>query len=740
MWHSFPAVRFSSALILLLAAVQQASAEDVIAPRWSFGWDGHLIVGRWMTATASINQNEAGRYQIEIAALDSLGHTARYVSPAVDLPAGSQQLTGVFQLGRLEGDFTARVLRNGELFSERLLRPGIDPDVPPVMKLSDRLFVIVGKPRGIDQLTHYNADGDPARVVTVLRPDPADLPANVLGYDGVQAVLIAGDQRLSDVSQSALLEWVRRGGRLIVSVPKDVAGWSTNPLRNQLPVTIAPEPYIVRELGSLEVFAGRNVRIPSPGRLAIARLEAPDARILAGTRDEPLLASAALGLGEVTVLALDLSQSPMANWGGLDDFMARLLNVSNVAANGAQRRSQQVGQLTTTGISDLASQLVATQDHFEAVNRASPWLVMGWLLLYILIVGPIDYFLVHYVLRRPAWTWATVLVSAVVFGWVAAQSAQSATPAAPLFKQLDVVDVDVAQQRALHRTWMTHYAPVTTRADWKFEPLPEPSSTATAPALHTFSAPEAAFGGMYRAPGSEWGRTDYTIEPQAGVAQRTPTLERSTQQWMAGWIEDQVTRFEGELRADGLGRLTGQMKHRFPGPLQQWLLVYGNRVYRQLKNRDDLDTLEWPPEVPLSLDDRQFYQQDLRSFLTRSVMRVERKTERLAGTVHNEQSRYNPLDRDPLSVWQAITFHNESGGKGYTTLNNELLNTDDFSRQLELGRAVILGQFNGPSQTAIHRDGTPVIPDEATVVVRIVIPVGRSTEIQRVLPKLDKIP
>lgn len=739
-WQTSPVVRFFTAFILLLGAVHQAAAEDRIDPRWSFGWNGNLVVGRWMTATVFFENHEAGSYQVEIAALDSVGHTGRYVSPAVDLPAGPQRLSGVFQLGRLEGDFTARVLKNGQFFFKRLVRPGIDPDVPSVMKLSDRLFVIAGKPRGIDQLAHFDSEGEAARVVTALVPNAESLPTDALGYDGVHAVLIAGDQRLSESALSALLEWVRRGGRLIVSVPKDVAGWSTNPLRTRLPVAIASEPYIARELGSLEVFAGRNVRIPSPGRLPVARLETPDGRVLAGTRDEPLLASAALGLGEVTVLALDLTQSPLANWGGLDDFMARLLKVSNVAANNSQRRSQQVGQLTTTGISDLASQLVATQDHFQAVHRASPWLVMGWLLLYILIVGPIDYFLVHYVLRRPSLTWVTVLVSAVGFGWIAAKSAQSATPRAPLVKQLDVVDVDVAQQRAHHRTWLTHYAPVTTRADWKFVPISLPTSTATVATLNPFSAPEAAFGGMYRTPGSEWGRTDYSVEPQAGTAHRTPALERSTQQWVAQWFEDRVNLIDGELRADGLGRLTGSLTHHFSGSVQDWVLAYGSRAYRLQQDREDSRSLDWKPEVALSLDDRQMYQQDLRGFLTGSIARVDRKSERLTGTVHNIQTRYNPLDRDPLTVWQAITFHEESGAKSYTTLTNELLHTDDFSRQLELGRAVILGRLQALSRLTVQRDGTAVAAEELTVLVRLVIPVGRSTEIQRTLPKLDKIP
>lgn len=726
--------------VVLLMSAHRASADENASPRWSFGWDGTLIVGRWMSATVELTVTEAGRYAVEVAALDAVGHTARFASPEVELAPGPHRITGLFQLGRLEGDFTARVLKADQPVSVRSVRPGIDADVPVVMKLSDRLFVAIGTPRGMEALAHHDAEGQPARVVTSVHRDGKGLPAHVLGYDGVHAVVIAGDVRLGETESAALLEWVRNGGRLIVSVPKDVAGWHSNPLRAQLPINVTSEPFIVRELGSLEVFAGRNVRIPAPGRLAVARMEVRDGLVLAGTREEPLMASAPFGLGEVTVLALDLSQAPLANWGGLNDFMARLLNVSNSAANSPERRSQQVGQLTTTGISDLASQLVAVQDHFAGIRRASPWLAMGWLLVYIVIVGPLDYFLVHYVLRRPGWTWVSVLLSALGFGWVAAQTAQSASPATPMLKQLDVCDVDVAQQRIRHRSWTTHYAPQSGRVDWEFVPLVTAAGSASVPWLKPFAAPETSFGGMYRAPGSEWGRTDYRIQPAAGSAHDSPALERSTQQWLATWVESNVQVLESDLRADGLGRLTGTMTHHFPGPIHDWMLAFGNRVYRLQNDRDDAQSLEWKPEKQLSLEDPQMYQRELRGFLTGSVTRLERKDERLAGNVRQEQTRYNPLERDPLAVWQAITFHTQAGAGSYTTLANDLLHTDDLSRQLELGRAVVLGRVVAPSRIAIQRTGQIVTADELTVVVRLVIPVGRSTEIQRTLPKLDKIP
>lgn len=732
-----PVVRILLGLLSGLLAGPVMAAETVDA-RWTFGWDDTMVVGRWLPVTAEVTVTEPGGYAIDVAALDAIGHTVHYPSAVTKLPAGKHTLTGLFLLGRLEGTITAKVLKDGQPVSEYAVRMGSDlvnPEVPPVMKLSDRLFVVVGTPRGLDSLTHFDKDGQLARVAVMSRPDVMQLPTDPVAYDAVRAVLLAGDQRLPEAVQTSLLEWVRRGGRLIVSLPKDIAGWSTNPLRAQLPIGVGTEPFVVRELGSLEVFAGRNVRIPTAGRLAVAKLDPRDGQILAGTRDEPLLVSAPLGFGEVTVLTLDLTQPPLSNWGALADFNARLLKVSSNASATGGRRSQQIGQLTTTGITDLASQVVAGQDKIITVRGASPWVVMGWLLLYIAIVGPCDYLLVHYVFRRPEWTWGTVLLSAIGFGWIATQSLYSATSQDFLVKQVDVMDIDVAGKLARYRTWAAHYSPTTTRVDWEFAS----TGNGTAPLMAPFAAPEATFGGMYRAPGSEWGRTNYTIDLAAGKLQQTPVLERSTQSWQANWIETDVNIVESALKADGLGRLTGTITHHFPGAVHSWMLAFGNRVYRLQDDRSDEGSLAWDPDTPLALDDSRIYQRELKGLLTGAVARLEKRETSPAttGTFRSEQTRYDPQERDPLAVWRMITFHAEAGGSGYTSLGNELLQSDDFSRQLDLGRAVLFGRLAAPSRTAITAAGQTFTPD-LTVIVRLVLPVGRSTEIQQSLPKLVK--
>jgi len=99
---------------------------------------------------------------------------------------------------------------------------------------------------------------------------------------------------------------------------------------------------------------------------------------------------------------------------------------------------------------------------------------------------------------------------------------------------------------------------------------------------------------------------------------------------------------------------------------------------------------------------------------------------------------YAPLSRDPLSIARMATFHEEAGGQSYTSLTNRLLDADDLSRQLQLGRVVLFGRFveDSPAPDTLEVDGVPLSPDRADVFVRLVLPVKKTAEIPRFLPKL----
>ncbi|MDZ4688083.1 MAG: hypothetical protein SH850_23665, partial [Planctomycetaceae bacterium] len=564
---------------------------------------------------------------------------------------------------------------------------------------------------------------------------------SVAGYAAVDWLLLTGPAAVSEAQSAAIRDWVRDGGRLIVSVPKSIAEFQASPLSEWLPVKVATEPVIVRDLGALEAFAGRTLRIPMTSRVAAADLDAPDGVVLASSRSNELLVRVPYGFGEVVVLALDVTQAPLANWGGMNDFVRRLVDLE-LAATGDEKSSERNvrGQLTSTGISDLASQLGASLDRFPEVRRPSPWWSMVWLLGCLLVVGPLDYVVVHRLLKRPHFTWVTLPLWLVLFAGLAASAGGDWNRAAARLNQTDVVDVDEATQSVHVNSYATYYSPVSQRVELTTSPRVAEWSAGAADGaqsrgLSWFYIPESTTGGLYRPGGVEWGRTEYQVEPLSGRMTSVPVLQWSSRTVASTWSDTARNAVESDLQSTGLGRLTGTLTHHLPGRLTDWVLAYGNRAYQLQVSRTDETIQPLPAGRRLSAEDPLLFQGDLRSLLTRVVTRRETGTTPKDMRVHLEQTKYDPLARDPHRLWQMVTFHEAAGGTGYSRLDNELLLDDDLTRQLKLGRAVLFGRLDAASwvETRVNREEVP--PDRNDVFVRLVLPVRRSGEIVRELPK-----
>ena len=122
-----------------------------------------------------------------------------------------------------------------------------------------------------------------------------------------------------------------------------------------------------------------------------------------------------------TVVGIDVDRPPLSEWPPLSVVMSRLAGLTELTQRAAA--PSRTGRLAHSGITDLASQLAQAQRTFPQVERSSLWTVLGLLVGYLVLIGPIDYVLAHRVLRRPHLTWVTfpllVAAAAVLAGWTA---------------------------------------------------------------------------------------------------------------------------------------------------------------------------------------------------------------------------------------------------------------------------------------------------------------------------------
>ena len=59
------------------------------------------------------------------------------------------------------------------------------------------------------------------------------------------------------------------------------------------------------------------------------------------------------------------------------------------------------------GYNDLAGQLRSALDRFDGVRLVPFWLVAGLIVVYLLLIGPGDYFFLRKLVGRMEWTWLT---------------------------------------------------------------------------------------------------------------------------------------------------------------------------------------------------------------------------------------------------------------------------------------------------------------------------------------------
>lgn len=694
------------------------------------GWNGSYVVGRWTHVIVPVKLTQPMSVQLELIASDSDGNRVHFASSATDLSAGEHLLTGFVKVGRLDSDIRIRVNDQAEFRGI----PGRTEWLNPPSTPSTRLILTVGEPAGFDFATDASIN---SQNVKVARVKAGELPIERNAYDSVASLVIAGMEDFSPEQVAALREWVATGGRLVLSLRQDSvqAARMIRQFEPWLPISVGDQPVTVREFGGLESFARKNIRIPHSSTLSIPSLRSEDGEVLAASRSDAFLIDAPYGMGSVMVLAMDLTSAPLRDWKALQSFCSRLTNLRS-NEDVLEKAQSKGSQLSTTGITDLATQINATQDHFEKLRRVSPWTVMGLLIGLLFVVGPLDYLVVHRILRRPHLTWVTYPILVAVCGWLAAWLATSTNGAARHANQLDIINFDVATKRATGRHFVTLYSPTTTQSSFSLQPLPLIKDAKVEPTAASIwqGVPEATFGGILRHSSLEQG-ADYTRKPGGDLA-ALPLIQWSSKALVAQSSQSVEGLVDCKLKASATGRLTGTITHRLPVAIEDWMLVYKNVVYRYLKQKDDPESLPLPPNQTWRVEQPRVFTREIRPFMTGMITMATPRFGQTGITDYaNRQSNYNVLSRDPATVIRTLTFHDEIGADRYTGLTNLLLNDEDCSHLLRLGRAILFGRIDHRVAT-IQQDQSPLEPDRETTFIRLILPVAKSTEVLKGLQRV----
>jgi hypothetical protein len=438
------------------------------------------------------------------------------------------------------------------------------------------------------------------------------LPSRWFGYAGVDLVILTSGSEhfISELAadrtgrKEALAEWVRRGGRLIISVGRNHQ--YVNSLITAVDLLKCPiegnlsRPQVVLE-GHSEalprdpgILKSKTIRdkAPQPVELAILKPQAGvDVLMSAKTPDAPnekmpVVVQSSCGVGRVVVVAFDLDLPPFTNWDGQDRFWTALCQDFGIRFTVSNPQNQMKGYSSADDKKELAAIMADNLDAFEDVPVVSFGWVALFILIYIIIVGPLDYLFLKKVVKRLEWTWITfpTLVLAISAG--AYFLAYYLKGNDLRINKVDIVDIDLAQSRVYGSTWFTIFSPRIQNYTVGLEPdqtawsvPPGSQSNPFGVLVSAFDRPETPMSARFRSGSQSLFGRSYHYAPEAVGVEGVPLQVWSTKSFEGALQANSPPNlFQADLRATGEG-LTGTIKNNLPINLVDSVLIYRGEVY-----------------------------------------------------------------------------------------------------------------------------------------------------------------
>jgi hypothetical protein len=271
--------------------------------------------------------------------------------------------------------------------------------------------------------------------------------------------------------RKALAEWVRRGGRAVLSVGTNADVLEAlKEIREMLPATVpAGARRTVTELPYVWQLRGADIQSPAEtirfrdGKSAfgVVPLQPRADRATKTIVSEdtagrnPLAVQGPYGLGRITVVGFDLDRAPFSEWSLRRAFWENLVNHAGYKLPAVGDKFDRYG----TRYDEFSGALQGSLDFFEGVPVVSFGWVALFILVYIVLIGPVDYLFLKKVVKRLEWTWVTFPVIVVTVSAGAYFAAYALKGRDLKMNKVDVVDIDLAGKRIDGNTWFTLFSP-----------------------------------------------------------------------------------------------------------------------------------------------------------------------------------------------------------------------------------------------------------------------------------------
>jgi hypothetical protein len=490
------------------------------------------------------------------------------------------------------------------------------------------------------------------------------------------------------------------------------------------------------QTSSWETYANSANPIPPPAsgkkaELPTAKLTEVQGKIEARDADLPLVIRQPRGMGQSVFVATDLDRGPISDWCDRSLLIAAILDLSV---------SDQAGALETPvqsyGYNDLAGQLRSALDSPRDVRLVPFFAVAILVIVYILFIGPGDYFFLRRLGRGMQWTWITFPLMVVVFAAGAYLAGCWLKGDQLRVSQVDLIDID-AEGTTRGASWFSIFSPQGKTFDLSMRPRLLDGQTPQQASVDLAWLGKAGneFNGMYSRDtqnSAPLGSQRYAITASLSAIHDVPIQVCSSKSFVQRWLGRASEQgLEASLKDDARqlsGVITNQLKRSGPPTkdgvaLSHCFLVYDGWAY-VIGDVPSGGTIEIGSTRRISLD----------TFISGQSLDFAESS-----AAKSEKGPYDRSSRDMAYVLRAMMFYDAAGGRKWTGMANDYQRFTDLSGLLKAGRAILVAMppqdgscrggdlLGGPTPQPgelDHREPLGSALDRHTTIYRFVLPVN----------------
>ena len=382
----------------------------------SAAYGGHLKYGEWLPVWVYL-ENSGQDLEVEARVRVTGSSGAVFYARQVSLPSGSRKRVSIYVL---PNNF-ARQLEVQVLDAKGDVLVSQEAPVKPQPNINFLAGLVASERGALSLLSATETAGRP-RPKVLLDIAVDELPERVEGLRSFDLLILndVDTSPLTPKQRQALATWVRQGGRLVIGggagARRTVAGLQLLegssgdilPLNPRRELEMAALPGLAAYVGgpgpSDGASDGEPVRVPGPFLVSVGDLS--EGQTMAEQEGVPLIRQRAVGDGTVSFVALDLAGSPFDAWAGAVRFWEQLV-VADASYPQDLPPDLSPRQMRS-------SQMTYALSNLPALALPSVRGLSVLLIVYILLVGPINYLVLRW-RKRLHWAWGTIPALTLLF-------------------------------------------------------------------------------------------------------------------------------------------------------------------------------------------------------------------------------------------------------------------------------------------------------------------------------------